>query len=66
MIILPMMSISYDWAALEEAIRMAPTIPVALFSSRPRFLEIESHTFYKPHSNLDNTYWLMIQTAAKK
>ncbi len=38
MIILPIMSISYDWAALEKAIRIAPRIPVALFSSRPRFL----------------------------
>ena len=36
----PIMSISYDWAALEKAIRVAPRMPVALLRSSPRFLNL--------------------------
>lgn len=38
MMSLPMMSISYDSADLDEPIKMAPNMPVMLFINNPRFL----------------------------
>jgi len=40
---LPMMIISYDIAALELPIRIAPKTPVKLFNNNPRFLQKSVH-----------------------